>query len=153
MWYVNKDYILIHQTYMIDFNLALFCGIHEKYAMWKFIVDVVHEFVSSLQPDVGRGFLHVSNVVLFEELPTILSVPSWSGEKDCHFNCSEDENEIMILPLMYRSRFHWQLWIIWIYFNEYQEETHWEQPQKTCTKLCCEDCLIFYQINIYFPLQ
>ena len=32
--------------------------------MWKFIVDVVHEFVSSLQPDVGRGFLHVSNVFL-----------------------------------------------------------------------------------------
>ena len=30
--------------------------------MWKFIVDVVHDFVSSLQPDVGRGFLHVSNV-------------------------------------------------------------------------------------------
>ena len=33
--------------------------------MWKFIVDVVHDFVSSLQPDVGRGFLHVSNVFLF----------------------------------------------------------------------------------------
>ena len=45
-------------------NLALFCGIHEKYAMWKFIVDVVHDFVSSLQPDVGWGFLHVSNVFL-----------------------------------------------------------------------------------------
>ena len=48
-----------------SFNLALFCGIHEKYAMWKFIVDVVHDFVSSLQPDVGRGFLHVSNMFLF----------------------------------------------------------------------------------------
>ena len=48
-----------------SFNLALFCGIHEKYAMWKFIVDVVNDFVSSLQPDVGRGFLHVSNVFLF----------------------------------------------------------------------------------------
>ena len=47
-----------------SFNLALFCGIHEKYAMWKFIVDVVNDFVSSLQPDVGRGFLHVSNVFL-----------------------------------------------------------------------------------------
>ena len=33
--------------------------------MWKFIVDVVHDFVNSLQPDVGRGFLHVSNVFLF----------------------------------------------------------------------------------------
>ena len=33
--------------------------------MWKFIVDVVHDFVSSLQPDVGRGFLHVSNMFLF----------------------------------------------------------------------------------------
>ena len=33
--------------------------------MWKFIVDVVHDFVSSLQPDFGRGFLHVSNVFLF----------------------------------------------------------------------------------------
>ena len=32
--------------------------------MWKFIVDVVQDFVSSLQPDVGRGFLHVSNVFL-----------------------------------------------------------------------------------------
>ena len=32
--------------------------------MWKFIVDVVHDFVSSLQPDVSRGFLHVSNVFL-----------------------------------------------------------------------------------------
>ena len=25
----------------------------------------MHDFVSSLQPDVGRGFLHVSNVFLF----------------------------------------------------------------------------------------
>ena len=50
-----------------SFNLALFCGIHEKYAMWKFIVDVVNDFVSSLQPDVGRGFLHVSNVFLFTQ--------------------------------------------------------------------------------------
>ena len=33
--------------------------------MWKFIVDVVNDFISSLQPDVGRGFLHVSNVFLF----------------------------------------------------------------------------------------
>ena len=33
--------------------------------MWKFIVDVVHDLASSLQPDVGRGFLHVSNVFLF----------------------------------------------------------------------------------------
>ena len=32
--------------------------------MWKFIVDVVHDFVSSLQLDAGRGFLHVSNVFL-----------------------------------------------------------------------------------------
>ena len=32
--------------------------------MWKFIVDVVHDLVSSLQPDVGQGFLHVSNVFL-----------------------------------------------------------------------------------------
>ena len=34
--------------------------------MWKFIVDVVHDFVSSLQPDVGRGFLHVSNLFLLK---------------------------------------------------------------------------------------
>ena len=47
-----------------SFNLAFFCGIHEKYAMWNFIVDFVHDFVSSLQPGVGRGFLHVSNVFL-----------------------------------------------------------------------------------------
>ena len=38
----------------------------KKYAMWKFIVDVVYDFVSSLQPDVGRGFLHVSNVFLLK---------------------------------------------------------------------------------------
>ena len=25
----------------------------------------MHDFLSSLQPDVGRGFLHVSNVFLF----------------------------------------------------------------------------------------
>ena len=40
-----------------SFNLASFCGIHEKYTMWKFIVDVVHDFGSSLRTDVGRGFL------------------------------------------------------------------------------------------------
>ena len=34
--------------------------------MWKFIVNIVHDFVSSLQPDVGRGFLHVSNVFLLK---------------------------------------------------------------------------------------
>ena len=33
--------------------------------MSKFIVDVVHDFGSSLRPDVGRGFLHVSSVFLF----------------------------------------------------------------------------------------
>ena len=33
--------------------------------MWKFIVDVVHDFGSSLQLGVGRGFLHFSNVFLF----------------------------------------------------------------------------------------
>ena len=48
-----------------SFNLELLCGIHEKYTMWKFIVDVVHDFGSSLWPDVGREFLHVSNVFLF----------------------------------------------------------------------------------------
>ena len=39
---------------------------HVKHTMWKFIVDVVHDFGSSLRPDVGRGFLHVSNVFLFK---------------------------------------------------------------------------------------
>ena len=29
------------------------------------MVDVVHDFGSSLQRDVGRGFLHISNVLLF----------------------------------------------------------------------------------------
>ena len=33
--------------------------------MWKFIVDIVHDLRSSLRPDVGRGFLHVSNVFLY----------------------------------------------------------------------------------------
>ena len=37
----------------------------KKYTMWKFIVDVVHDFGSSLWPDVGREFLHVSSVFLF----------------------------------------------------------------------------------------
>ena len=32
--------------------------------MWKFIADVVHDFGCSLRPDVGRCFLHVSNVSL-----------------------------------------------------------------------------------------
>ena len=49
-----------------SFNLALFCGIHEKYPMWKFIVDDVHDFERSPRPDVGRGFLHVSNVFLLD---------------------------------------------------------------------------------------
>ena len=63
MWYVNKDYILIHQSYRIV-HIWHFCGIHEKYTMRKFIVDIVHDFGSSLQPDVGRGFLHICNVFL-----------------------------------------------------------------------------------------
>ena len=29
-------------------NLELLCGIHEKYTMWKLVVDVVHDFGSSL---------------------------------------------------------------------------------------------------------
>ena len=36
-----------------SFNLAPFCGIHEKYAMWKFIVYVVHDFGSSPRSDGG----------------------------------------------------------------------------------------------------
>ena len=51
--------------------MALFCEIHEKYALWKFIVDVVNDFVSSLQLDVGRGFLHVSNVFLLTVSPLV----------------------------------------------------------------------------------
>ena len=65
MRYLNKDYIFIPQTYRIALTWqALFCGLHEKYTMWKFIVDVVHDFGSSPRPDVGREFLHVSNVFL-----------------------------------------------------------------------------------------
>ena len=41
--------------------------------MWKFIVDVVHDLVGSLQPDVGRGFLHVSNVFLLMDVTTDLT--------------------------------------------------------------------------------
>ena len=48
-----------------NLNLASFCGINEKCTMWKFIIHVVHDFGSSLQPDVGRGFLQVSNVFLW----------------------------------------------------------------------------------------
>ena len=59
--------------------------------MWKFIVDVVHDFVSSLQPDVGRGFLHVSNVFLLLSL----IFPKWADiftEKKitCSPYCLED---------------------------------------------------------------
>ena len=42
--------------------------------MWKFIVDVVHDFVSSFQPDVGQGFLHVSNVFLFCLTKVVFSI-------------------------------------------------------------------------------
>ena len=65
MWYLNKDYILIHQTYTIALTWQHFVEYMKKYTMWKFIDDVVHDFGSSLRPDVGRGFLHVSNVFLF----------------------------------------------------------------------------------------
>ena len=44
--------------------------------MWKFIVDVVHDFVSSLQPDVGRGFLHVSNVFLLNVARVFIALRS-----------------------------------------------------------------------------
>ena len=64
MWYLNKDFS-DSPDLQDSFNLALFCGIREKSTMWKFIVDVVHDFGSSLQLDVGRGFLHVSNMFLF----------------------------------------------------------------------------------------
>ena len=47
--------------------------------MWKFIVDVVHDFVSSLQPDVGRGFLHVSNVFLFFPIRNPTENPNPTG--------------------------------------------------------------------------
>ena len=50
--------------------------------MWKFIVDVVHDFVSSLQPDVGRGFLHVSNVFL---LKSSIKFQGHTGQKNQHF--------------------------------------------------------------------
>ena len=36
--------------------------------MGKFIVDVVHDFGSSPQPDVGRGFLYVSDVFLYLDI-------------------------------------------------------------------------------------
>ena len=46
--------------------------------MQKFIVDVVHDFVISLQPDVGREFLHVSNVFLY-----ISEVVGWFTNWNC----------------------------------------------------------------------
>ena len=56
--------------------------------MWKFIIDVVHDCVSSLQPDVGRGFLHVSNVFLLwiETLPVSLPVFTSTVEAYISFN-------------------------------------------------------------------
>ena len=63
MWYVNKDYSLIHQPYRIALTWHYFVEFM-IYVMRKFIVDVGHDFGSSLQPDVGRGVLHVSNVFL-----------------------------------------------------------------------------------------
>ena len=68
MWTVNaiSQYELHFDSPNLqdDFGLVTFCGIYEKYTMWKFMVDVVHDFGSSLQPDIGRGFLHVSNMYL-----------------------------------------------------------------------------------------
>ena len=55
--------------------------------MWKFIVDVVHDFASSLQPDVGRGFLHVSNVFLFYCVAAFLDVPVGLGVVVCVCVC------------------------------------------------------------------
>ena len=43
-------------------DISSFFGIHEKYTMWKFIVYVVHDFVSSL-----RAFLHISKVFLYKD--------------------------------------------------------------------------------------
>ena len=64
MWYINKDFF--YSPNLQDwFNLALFYVIHEKCTMWKFIVDVVRDFGSSLQHDVGQGFLHVAHMFLF----------------------------------------------------------------------------------------
>ena len=66
--YLNRDYILIHQTYRIAITWHHFVEYMKNYTMWKFKVDVVHDFESSLQPDIGRGFLHVSNVFLLKLL-------------------------------------------------------------------------------------
>ena len=67
--------------------------------MWKFIVDVVHDFVSSLQPDVGRGFLHVSNVFLFELISIFLA------SKDHFYNWSECTK--MFQMGLFASQFSW----------------------------------------------
>ena len=57
--------------------------------MWKFIVDVVHNFVSSLQPDVGRGFVHVSNVFLLSSqvAPWVVIMTTYGAASDgmCFF--------------------------------------------------------------------
>ena len=47
--------------------MTLFCGIHEKYAMWKFIAEVVHDFGSSL-----HDFEVPSNLMLAEGFYTSL---------------------------------------------------------------------------------
>ena len=74
-------------------NQALFCGINDKYTMLNFIVDVVHDFGSSLRPNVGRGFLYVSNVFL-------LSL-GLSGKRGIVVACPCPS------ALTYQSSYHW----------------------------------------------
>ena len=69
---LNKDYILIRQTDRIALTWHYFVEFMKKCTILKFLVDVVHDFGSALQPDVDRGFLHVSNVFLFRPATTLV---------------------------------------------------------------------------------
>ena len=83
--------------------------------MWKFIVDVVQDFVSSLQPDVGRGSLHVSNVFLLvfpidiENKSTIENINSYIY--------------IQFLASYFRDPSCWKQWYIEIYRVGYNWRT------------------------------
>ena len=64
MWYINKDYILIHQTYVIALTWHYFVEFMKNMPCGNSKLMLHMTFISSRQPDVGRVFLHVSNVFL-----------------------------------------------------------------------------------------
>ena len=88
--------------------------------MWKFIVDVVHAFVNSLQPDVGRGFLHVSNVFFVECGPCCWKIrPVYVTSGDQCFRASAN----VVSPL-HRQSFREQTCFCHVYQAVQQDFRH-----------------------------